>query len=262
VIALVEQLDETWRSLEALCAGFSEAEWKAPTGCPGWTVQDNVSHLIDYESFALGRPRADHDVEGAPAHVKNDMGAMNEVGVDARRGRSGANVLDEFREVMAARRQRLGELTDDDLERETQTPIGPGTVRDLLTLRVMDTWSHEQDIRRALDRPGHADGPVVDTVVEYLSRFLGFAVAKRAGAPDGTTAVFAVGDHPPVAVEVAGGRGRALDAPPAPTVRLELDPVTFAALACGRSDAPADLVTVRGDEALGRRIVASLGFMP
>ena len=262
MIALVEQLNETWRSIAALGTDITEAEGKAPTGCPGWTVQDHLSHLVDYESFAAGMPRPDHVIADRPAHVKNDMGAMNEVGVDVRRGRQGSEVLAEFREVTAARLEQLRSLTDDDLDRETQTPIGPGTIRDLLTMRLMDTWTHEQDIRRALDRPGHAAGPVASMVTEYLSRFLGFAVAKRAGAPEGTTAVFVVGDEQPVAIAVTDGRGRAVEPPATPTVRLELDAVTFAALAAGRSDARTDLVMVTGDDALGRTIVASLGFLP
>jgi uncharacterized protein (TIGR03083 family) len=261
VIALVEQLDETWRSIDSLCSTLSDAEWKTPTGCPGWTVQDNISHLIDFESFALGLPRPDHTITQQPPHVKNDMGAINEIGVDARRSRPGAEVLAELRDVVAQRLEGLKALTDADLDRETQTPIGPGTIRDLLTMRVMDTWSHEQDIRRALGRAGHNDGPVVDTTVEYLARFLGFAVAKRAGAPEGTTAVFVIGRQT-FGVEVADRRGRTSEPVADPTVRLELDPVTFAALAGGRADAPTHFVTVTGDQELGQKIVASLGFLP
>src|SRR4051812_30541422 len=137
MVPLVEQLAATWKSIGDLCAGLTDSEWSRPTGCPGWTVQDQVSHLVDYESFALGRPRPEHAV-AALDHLRNDMGKINEIGVDVRRARSGAEVLAEFVEVTAARLERLAALTDDDLARETPTPAGPGTVRDLLTLRVMD----------------------------------------------------------------------------------------------------------------------------
>ena len=89
MLPLVEQLAETWASVSDLCADLTEDEWKTPTGCPGWSVQDNVSHLIDFESFALGRPRPDHSIGDLP-HLKNDMGKINEVGVDARRSRAGS----------------------------------------------------------------------------------------------------------------------------------------------------------------------------
>ena len=70
-------------------------------------------------------------------------------------------------------------------------------------------------------------------------------------------------------VEVAGGRARLADDVPAepsvvpaePTVVLSMPVTTFAALVGGRSDVPED-VTVTGDEALGRAVVAGMGFMP
>jgi uncharacterized protein (TIGR03083 family) len=261
MIPLVEQLAATWRSVDDLCSTLSDDEWRRPTGCPGWTVQDQVSHLVDYEAGALGRPRPDH----APAdlsHTKNEMGAANEVGVDARRSKSGAEVLAELREVVAARLDRLASLTEADLEHEASTPVGPGTLRDVLTLRLMDTWSHEQDIRRALDRPGHADGPAVATTVAYWSQFLPILVAKRAGAPDGTV-VFAIGDLPPAVVEVAAGRGRLADGPAGePLARLRMDAPELAAFVGGRSDAPVEAVHIDGDVALGRRILDHLGFLP
>ena len=262
MIRLVELLTTTWTSIDELCSSLSEEEWKRPTGCPGWSVQDNVSHLIDFEATALGRPRPEHQVGEVP-HAKNDMGTINEIGVDARRRLPGPEVLAEYREVTAARLGQLAGLTDEDLDRETETPIGPGTIRDLLTLRVMDTWSHEQDIRRALGRPGHVEGPVVEHSIEYFARFVPFAVAKKAGAPDGTTVVFHVGSAAPFAVAVEGRRGGPLDAlPDDPTVVLKTDPGTFEALVGGRSDADMSKVDIAGDVELGRRIAEHLGFMP
>ena len=261
MVPLVEQLAATWKSIGELCAGLSDDDWSRETGCPGWTVQDQLSHLIDYESFALGRPRPDHTVADL-SHTKNEMGKINEVGVDARRGRAGTEVLAEFEDVTAARLERLGSLTEDDLASETDTPIGPGTVRDLLTLRVMDSWSHEQDIRRALDRPGHERGPAVDTSVRYWSQFRPFAVAKKAGAPDGSCVAIEVEGVPPTVVAVEGGRGRAVEGAGEPTCRLTMDAPTFAALVGGRTDAPVDAVKIDGDVELGAKIVANLGFLP
>ena len=257
----IENLERTWASLFELCADLTEEEWKRPTGCPGWSVQDNVSHLVDYESRAAGRPAPEGIALRMP-HTKNPMGEANEVGVDHRRGRPGAEVLAELREVAAERSAQLRALTAEDLGREMLTPAGPGTLADMLRLRVMDTWSHEQDIRRALGRPGHDDGPAVLESVDYWSRSLPYVVAKRAGAPDGTTVVFEVGRRRRFAVEVVSGRGRLAGVvPDTPTVRLAMSTTTFAALVGGRSDAPDD-VTVTGDEVLGGRIVASLGFLP
>ncbi len=136
-----------------------------------------------------------------------------------------------------------------------------GTVADLLTLRVMDSWSHEQDIRRAVGRPGHTEGPAVEEAVAYFSRFLPYLVGKRAAAPDGAKVVFRIGARPPVAVEVAGGRGRLAADPGDATVDLAVPVVTFAALVGGRADVPADTV-ISGDQRLGRRVRESMAFLP
>jgi uncharacterized protein (TIGR03083 family) len=261
VSASADNLATAWRSIDALCSTLTEDEWKRPTGCPGWTVQDALAHLVDYEARALGRPAPEH-TPGDLSHAKNDMGRSNEVGVDYRRARSGAEVLEEFRDVTAARAVQMGRWTDDDLGREMMTPAGPGTVADMLTLRVMDTWTHEQDIRRALNRPGSTDGPVVDEAIGYFAGFLPYVVGKRAGAPDGASVVIALGTSRRVPIEVAEGRARVASVEPSsPTVTISMPVTTFAALVGGRADVPDD-VEIHGDRALGRAIVDALTLMP
>ena len=39
-------------------ATLDETEWKPPTECPGWTVQDNLVHITALERFILGDPAA------------------------------------------------------------------------------------------------------------------------------------------------------------------------------------------------------------
>jgi uncharacterized protein (TIGR03083 family) len=257
----ITHLELLWTSISELCSDLTEGEWRMPTGCPGWTVQDQVAHLIDYEAGALGRPRPDHTPSDL-THAKNAMGESNEVGVDYRRSRRGDEVLAELREVTAARSEQLRGLTAAQLTQEITTPAGPGTIADMLTLRVMDTWSHEQDIRRALGRQGHGAGPAVAEAVGYFARFLPLIVGKRAAAPEGALVVFDIGDVHRVAIEVVDGRARVTEAGDAePTVTVSLPPSTFAALVGGRSDAPDD-AEIAGDEALGRTILGHLAFLP
>jgi len=257
----IRHLELTWSSLLEVCDTLTEAEWKRPTGCPGWTVQDVVSHLVDYESGALGRPRPQAAMPLDRAHVKNELGEANEHGVEIRRPLSGEAVLIELREVVSARAAQLRSLTVEDLAREVQTPAGPGTMADLLTLRVMDTWSHEQDVRRAVGRPGHASGPAVDEAVTYWAQYLPWVVGRRVHAPDGATVLFAV-DHHRFGVRVVDGRGQPDDlGGEEPTVTISMSAPTFAAHVGGRTDAPADHV-ITGEQALGRVIVANLGFLP
>ena len=262
MIPLVEQLAATWASVDELCASLTDEECQRPTGCPGWTVQDQVAHLVDYEAVALGRPRPEHEVADL-SHTKNEMGAANEVGVDARRAQTGADVLAELRDVVAARMDRLARLQEADLANEAATAVGTGTVKDALTLRLMDTWSHEQDIRRAIGRPGHASGPAVEAVLDWWTSFLPVLVGKRAAAPEGSTVVLRLDGRPPICVTVTNGRASAgSDVPDAPTVELAMDAPTFAAFVGGRTDAPRDRVTVTGDAELGERVLGALGFLP
>jgi uncharacterized protein (TIGR03083 family) len=260
VSASVENLAIVWSSIDQLCSGLPAGQWELPTGCPGWTVKDHLSHLVDYEARALGRPAPEHEPGPLP-HVKNEMGQANEIGVDVRRPRPGPQVLAEFRQVTGERLERLRTLTGQDLAAPAATPAGPGTMADLLTLRVMDSWMHEQDMRRATGRPGHVDGPAAGEAVGYFTRFLPYVVGKRAAAPDGSKVVFRIGGLDPVTVQVAGGRGSLATDAGGATVGLAIPVTTFAALAGGRSDVPDD-ARVTGDEALGRRVLGSMGLIP
>ena len=264
---LVAQLDHVWASIADLGATLGEADWKTPTEVPGWTVQDNLVHVTALEWRLLGRPDPDHAVPDDLAHVKNDVGRTNERFVDSRRSRPGAEALAEFEEVTAARSASLHAATPADFGSPSWTPMGDGTVRDLLPFRIFDAWVHEQDMRRAVDRPGDLDGPVAATAMERIVGTLPFVVGKKVAPPDGTTVVVdlrdPLGGRHAVVVE---GRARALDAVPSdPTTRIRTDGETFARLACGRLDPAGALaagaVTVEGDPALGTRVVESLNFL-
>ena len=50
------------------------------------------------------------------------------------------------------------------------TPAGPDTYGRFMRVRIFDCWMHEQDIRRAVGRPGHVEGPAVDRVPLFAVR--------------------------------------------------------------------------------------------
>ena len=263
---VVEGLRETWASMGDLGGDLGPDEWELPTGCPGWSVKDQFSHIIGTEWMLLGRetPPAEDPRAG---HVRNDIGAFNERWVATYRTRSGAEVLADFLAVTKERLGLLDAMGDDDFAAASMTPVGPGTYLDFMTIRLFDCWVHEQDVRRAVGRPGHAAGPVAESALAMIQGSLPRTVAKLAGAPEGASVAFAL--EGPLAREwavgVEGGRGRTLDAvPPEPTVRLRTDLDALVALACGRSDA-ADFeadgrVSLAGDQALGRAVVSNLAF--
>lgn len=254
---------QVFRDLEELLASLSPQEWATETECPGWSVQDNVSHIIGTESMLLGRDAPSHE-PGEKAWVKNPIGANNEIQVDYRRSWAPEQVLAEYREVTSERIGILGGLSDDDLGGESWTPIGQGTVRDLVAIRVMDCWVHEQDIRRAIGRPGGLEGPVAEHAFRRHAGAIPFVVGKKVGAPDGSTVVLDVGGVGQVAVGVDGKRANLLiDVPAQPDVRLEMDLETFNRLCCGRGE-PGEVasgVKIEGDKALGNRVLQNMNFM-
>ena len=265
---LVDMMEHVWRSISDLCGGLTEAEWKTLTDCPAWTVQDQVSHMSGSESGILGEPDPDHTPADV-SHTRSDQGRHNEAVVDYRRSWLGGQVLEEFRGNTARRLQYLRALSDDDFAAEMQTPVGPAPVSEFISIRIMDAWVHEQDIRRTLNRPGHMDSPAAAHALNRVIRAMPFVVARRAQAPDGATVVLDIsgpaGRIMPIGVD--GGRGRELEqSPDNPTVRIGLDAETFSCLGCGRWNPDEILqsgkVSIQGDTALGESIVRQMNIMP
>ncbi len=265
VIAL---LIEEWGALEALCSSFDESDWTTPAPLPGWTVQDCISHIIGVELMLMGEPAPDVAVDHLD-HIDDPVNALLETYIEVRRPHTGAEVLDELRAVTATRSDTLRAMTDEDLDRVGPSPIGDVPYRDFMQVRLFDCWMHEQDIRIALDRPGHETGPIPRTIL--TTRFpsaLGFIVGKRAGAPDGSSVVFDLVGGPVDGFNVVvDGRARVVDETPAdPTVRITVPFQSFVALCGGRFDrAEADTrggLRIDGDQDLGTDVLDNLAFTP
>jgi uncharacterized protein (TIGR03083 family) len=264
---IVELLEQEWASLDQLCDGLTEEQWKTPTALPGWTVQDCLSHVVGTERMLLGDAPPSVDVSHLE-HVKDPFAAAMEAWVEERRARTGAEVLAEFREQIPRRLEQLKSMTAEQFDEVGFSPIGEVPYRDFMVVRVFDCWMHEQDIRRALDRPGHLEGPVVDTALVRFRAAIGFIVGKRGQAPEGSSVVFAtVGGAAPVWPVVVEGRARLADeVPDEPTTRITLPFESFIALGGGRWSADeaesAGGISIDGDEELGRRVLAGMAFTP
>jgi uncharacterized protein (TIGR03083 family) len=263
---VVAELAEVWTSLTGLGAELTPDDWDRPTECPGWSVRDVYSHVIGLEAGLLGRPPAPA-LEHFGGHVRNDVARGNEAEVLARRARSGPEVVAELQEVTSARLAALRAMTDEEMAAETPTPAGTGTYEFFMGIRVFDCWVHEQDVRRAVGRPGHLSGPAVDRSLASTVGVMPYVVGKRAGAPDGATVAFDV-TGPTArrwAVAVVDGRAKSVpEVPQEPTVRISADVSTYMALACGRVDPDEELaagrVAVHGDQEIGTTVVRNLGY--
>ena len=265
---IIDNLERVWQSIDTLCSTFTERDWKLPTDCPGWSVQDNVVHIIDFESRFLARPVPAHTPADL-SHVKNDLGKRNEIWVDHCRAWPGSAVLDAYREVIAERLSVLGAMGEADFAAPSPVSSRPASMRDHLQRRINDCWAHEQDIRRAVERPGHDVGPVVEHVLGRLASAMTDIVDKRVGAPAGTTVVFHLTGlyTRDVILRVEGEGAVMLDSAPAtPTVRLTMAAETFACLCYGRWAPEPTLASERvqfeGDAELGRAIVDQMNVTP
>jgi uncharacterized protein (TIGR03083 family) len=265
---VIDMLDVEWASIAALAATLTDDEWGLPTALPGWSVKDNVSHVIGIERSLLGDPAPEVDLGHIERIAGDPFAAMIECWVEARRATPGPDVAAELGEVVARRLDQLRAMSSEDFERVGWSPIGEVPYRRFMVVRVFDCWMHEQDMRRAVGREGHLDGPAVDMALEHFSTALGFVVGKKAGAPQGSSVVFDLDGPTPrryaVAVE---GRAQLVDPPPEdPTVTIALPLTTFVALGGGRWDADearaAGGLTVTGDTELGDRVLANMGFTP
>jgi len=264
---IIGLLSTCWRSIHEFGESLTPTEWDAATECPGWTVRDNVSHLIAIERKLLGLPD-DPALGEYPAHVKNDLGRFNEGAIELRRGRSGAEVLAEFADVTAKRERMLLDMSTEQFDAPTWSPMGDMPYRQFMSMRLFDSWAHEQDMRRAVGRPDHLTGPVVEAVMAWHLRSLGFIVGKRAGAPDGAIVEFAV-TGPTAAnyfIAVRDRRATVVDRPSAaPTATLTCDTETFNALLCGRcvpDDALADgTLTLAGDLAIAQAVARAMPYV-
>jgi len=264
----VDMLEQVWRSVAGLGGALDETEWKAPSECPGWTVQDNLVHITALEKFILGDPLPSEDVPDDLPHVKNDVGRSNERWIESRRAWSGADALAEFVAVTDARIAQLRALDDAGFAADSWTPMGPGTVLQLLGFRIFDSWVHEQDMRRAVDRPGDLDSAAARFSTGMMLDVLPYVIGKKVGPPDGSTVVLQL-TGPIVsttAVGITGGRARVLDTvPEVPTVAVTLAADVYSRLACGRRDPDEALVTggvtIEGDVELGGALVRQLNYM-
>lgn len=262
---LIQVMEQGWSALDEVCTLLAPEEWGLPTDLPAWSVKDNVSHISGVESLILGRPRAEGEVSGD--HIRNDLGVLNEREVAKRRPWPPAEVIAEFRELTLARREQLRALTEEQWTTPMETPLGTLTWRDFLPIRILDVFCHEQDVRRAIGRPGHLDGECAALVFGRFSLALPRILGKNAGAPEGASIVLEV-SHPgrTLAAAVTGGRGAAVDPPADPTARATMDFETYLCLSGGRWSAERALsdgrVKVEGDQDLARRVLENMAVTP
>lgn len=249
----------------ALLEEVPEDEWATPTDLPGWDVKACAAHTAHLETI-LASGEEEHADVGDPDHISGPMGLYTEIGVVNRRDTAPVAIIEEIRAATSRRHGwLLDHMPEDASARPEVTPGGvPWDWRTLLRNRPLDVWMHEQDIRRAVGRPGNMDTLGAQHTADYLSEGFGYVVGKNVKPPAGTTAVLAVEGSRTQAVEMGedGRAHRMSTVPGEPTVGLAMDRETFIVLAGGRRVVSADAVDVTGDTELAKTIIDRMGTTP
>jgi uncharacterized protein (TIGR03083 family) len=261
VAAYVDALE----SMQSLAHEVELSRWADGTDLPGWTVQDNFSHLVSLETTLLGRADPEHepDYDKLP-HTGDDWVKRHiERGVDLRRSRHPADVLAEVDEVVAARLPEVRALPDDP---EALVPgvLGkPRPVAAVVGVRTFDVWAHEQDVRRAVGLGQRLTGLSAEASRDRILMALPEVVAEL-GLHEGTTVRWIVTG--PLAftasVTVTDEGALAAEADADADATLTMDWSTFAILSCGRAEPSHVRVSVDGDVGLAEKVLPAMNITP
>ncbi|REK89210.1 maleylpyruvate isomerase family mycothiol-dependent enzyme [Streptomyces inhibens] len=269
--SLQSSIDAWTHSIEAiteLVTPLVEGEWSRATDLPGWSVRDVVSHVIGLECEMLGDPRPIHTLPRDLYHVRSESARRMEVQVDVRRHHTAPEMLSELEYTVIRRSRQLRNETRQP-DAVVRSPLGEDrSLEFVLQQRAFDVWAHEQDLRRALGKPGNLDSPGAQVMRDVLVKVLPGVVAKRAQAPNDSAVVFDVSGPleflRTVRIDSQGNATIDGSVSLGPTVTLALDWDTFHQLACGRvrPAAVAEHIKIDGDRELAQAILDNFAVTP
>ena len=130
-------------------AGLTEEQWRAPSGCQGWRVQDVVTHMANL-FWILVDPAKLPPLEGVPTEQ------AQEAAVQARRGMSGAEALADYKEAAAPALEHLAQIEALGIE----VPLGDLGTYPAALLPTAYSFDHYTHIRADLFEPR---GPLTGT---------------------------------------------------------------------------------------------------
>lgn len=269
---LVEAYANSLHAIVDLGRSCRDEDFERETACPGWTVKDQISHVVGLEDWMAGGDLPEAEGLGHE-HIPHPMGAVVERSIAARRDTPGEDVVDELESVVA---QRLAALRAPGLDVESQVvgPFGPGPAREVLPECIRDVWNHEQDIREALHRPGNLDSPAASIVLDTLFRALPTIVVKEAGVEPGNAVILDVTGpvmgRAGVRVEEVEGEHRGFPLftgehhvhPDSTATTITLSTQALTRRAAGRGGLADIHYTVAGDEEIARRVLEALPITP
>jgi uncharacterized protein (TIGR03083 family) len=132
-------------ALLTLCRGLDDSVWSQDTGCPGWSVQDVVSHMACSFWLAVDMSKLP-DSAGLPAERAADLY------VDSRRSMTAAEILADYETASASGLELLAAIESQDVE----VPLGDVGTYPASIVPTAYAFEHYVHIRYDLFPP---DGP-------------------------------------------------------------------------------------------------------
>jgi uncharacterized protein (TIGR03084 family) len=131
-------------ALDAVVADLSEEGWETPTPAEGWDVKDTIVHLIQADMAAhLAVTEPDRFVAARDGIASEGLAGAFGDGT----GRSGVEILAWWRDE----RGRMVGAFSSRGPKDRIPWFGPDmSARSFATARLMETWSHGQDVADAL----------------------------------------------------------------------------------------------------------------
>lgn len=141
---MCDDLEREHDALDAVVAPISEEQWAIPTAADGWDVKDTIVHLIQADMAARLAVTDPDRFQQAKVDIEADG---FDVVFGDKSGRTGADVRawwrDERSRMLTAFRGRG--------PKDRIPWFGPDmSTRSFATARLMETWSHGQDVADAV----------------------------------------------------------------------------------------------------------------
>ncbi len=146
--AICDDLAAEHAALDAIVANIDEATWSTDTPAEGWDVKDTIVHLIQAD-MAASLAVTDADAfQAAKAEMMSGGGSLDYFATTE--GKTGADVLalwrDERAKMLDAFRSRA--------PKDRIPWFGPDmSTLSFATARLMETWSHGQDVADTVGAP-------------------------------------------------------------------------------------------------------------
>jgi uncharacterized protein (TIGR03083 family) len=134
------------RRLETALADLTDAQWRHPSRCAGWTVHDVIAHLISTNHFWTASITA--GLAGAPTRLLAtfDPVATPALLVEPMRALSPRELLGQLVDSQRAVCEAVESLDETGWGTPAESPAGHLPIRLVVAHGLWDCWVHERDV--------------------------------------------------------------------------------------------------------------------